>query len=418
MPASYEKRIASGSTPDGSLVGLYVVVVDSTPTSYYLTAHGSRFASYGDKAAAEARFKAVRGGFDLPPAPPDADTFDALAAEVEAHQSRQLFDVSFPLLASLEQRAIARRGRGSTHGRVAQTLARAVGTGKIPTKPGAFLEWAEATLHLLIDDAKTKSSCRVRSAMFLRCLNQISNYPLAFKSYAPGLALALKKLQATRTEVMTQSESAVNRRPFSKLDIERMLTACSSLSDFILCLSYLALGPRSGDGEKMSYAHIVEGLYVLDEIISKKRTGKTPPAPLVLRVVLRLARDLKLAPGTVPEDFDRRRFRSTCGVYSVMSGVDPLTVSEMLGHADMTMITRHYVRRKPDGYAGSKNVAAYLGVAPVHFAGFTSGESAWNNFLLFKLLERARTDGILEEVKKLIIAESGGEVVILAAGGF
>jgi integrase len=418
MPASYQKVVRTSQTPKGQRVCLYVVVKDSTPVEYYITVARVRVAVFLSKDPAVQRFQAYVAGTVSVAPPPRLDDFTQAAIALENNPSKPTPHIRFALLAELERRSSLRRGTTTKHSSIPAFLATIVPNTVIPADEAGFVQWLESALNAVLQGVATMSALKVRSGTFARCLSQIAAFPIAFRSYQRAYTLAKGRLDKQRREQHKQGRPQQSRKAYSRTEIMQLLQACTTFNQASLVICYLCLGTRSGDAEHAHYSHIVNGHYNLAHVQSKTITDKRPVAPLALKLLLRYMHQEKQSFGSINTIANKLRFRPTTGVMLTLAGVDALTTSIRLGHVGMGMVVRHYVKFIPSDYGQSGSAWAYFGVAHVNIGGMQANENAYDNWLLYLLMQQAQRFGTLAVLRQLAIDELSPKSVTLSSANF
>ena len=116
---------------------------------------------------------------------------------------------------------------------------------------------------------------------------------------------------------------------------------------------------------------------------------------------------MRLGDAALPDVIERKRFRPTCAVGLLLSGVTPLSVMERLGHRALAMLERHYAKMLPPDWARSTSAELYLGVGELRVGEWVSRENAWDKSCLRLLLLQAKRFGKMEEVREAVLQASG-----------
>lgn len=419
---SYLKAHGHGKTPDGKAAHLYAEHKDGRIVRMWITKARKQVfavtcAGPDSEGAAHERFEALLRGDELDRQLTNKEIWLEEADLITASPTRRFQGpLRFGVLAALHYRALEARGRSPIHTAFVFTIARVLATlPPLPSDENAHYEWNEQACDLVAtvrrvqktearDTEGTKRAKTCRLNAYIACLEEIAKKP-AFIAWQKGLGTVLMRAKSKREELVTRGLPGQSHAPLTKGQIDVILGQCDTVNDLILVMTYLALGSRSGDADEAQYHHLRNDQFILDNIISKRKTGKKPVAPLVLKSLLRFKEEQKLEMGSVPEWVDKRRFRPTCAVLLILSGVDVLSASIRTGHASLRMMEEHYAKSYPEDYR-QKNAKDYLGIKEVTIDGVAiADENAYDLFLLQRLLLNAKTLGVLEQMKACILAE-------------
>lgn len=430
---SYIKAHGHGETPDKKPAHLYAEHKDGRIVRMWITVARKKVfavtcAGPESEGAAQERFEALLRGDEVNRQLTEKEIWLEEADIITTSPTRRFHGpLRFGVLAALHYRALEARDRSPIHTAFVFTVARALASlPPVPSEENAFYDWSEKACDLAAtvrrvqrtaarDTEGTKRAKECRLNAYIACLEEIAKKP-SFIAWQKGLGTVLMRAKSKREELVTRGLAGQSHAPFTKGQIDAILKQCDTVNDLILVMAYLALGTRSGDADDAEYHHLRNDQFILDNIISKRKTGKKPVAPLVLKAVLRFKEEQKLRMGSVPEGVDKRRFRPTCAVLLILSGVDVLSASIRAGHSSLRMMEGHYAKTYPEDYR-QKNAQDYLGIKQVTIDGTTIKDgNAYDLFLLQRLLLHAVRLGVVDDVKTCIIAERNQTSIVTDAG--
>jgi hypothetical protein len=315
---SYIKAHGHGETPDKKPAHLYAEHKDGRIVRMWITKERKTVFAITcsgptSEAAAHERLEALIRGDEVERQLSVTELWLEQADVISASPTRRCEGpLRFGVLAALHYRALEARGRSPIHTAFAFTVARVIATlPPIPAEENALYVWNERACNLVAavrrvqkkdaretEGTKRAKTCRLNA--YIACLEEIGKKP-AFHAWQKGLGTVLLRAKSRREELVTGGLLGQSHAPFTKGQVDAILGQCESINDLILVIAYLALGSRSGDADDAEYLHIKNDQFVLDNILSKRKTGKKPLAPLVLKAVLRFKEEQKLAMGRVPE---------------------------------------------------------------------------------------------------------------------
>lgn len=263
----------------------------------------------------------------------------------------------------------------------------------------AFVAASRRTQH----EIRTKRGARNRADIFARMLRQIEMYPTAFRKWREVVPTAVSKIRRHKTVNLHELREMESFPPFTLKEIDKLLHESENYQQALAVIVYLSGGFRSGEGERVTSNNLVGERLKLREIVTKTTTHRMPHAPMAMRAALHFKNEQV----ELPSCAERKRFRPTVAVNLNMAKVPPLLIIERIGHASMQMLMNHYCKVTPEDWGHVKTAEAYLGVGELNVGIWKCDESAWDKYVLKRLLQQAVRFGAIEPLKEVILREAG-----------
>ncbi len=409
-PKTYTKRIYAARTTRGSRVSLCVTVLDSVASGYFITVDALRVAEYQRKEAALERVRRIQAGEDDVAAPVRIEDLALVAADVVAGRVASPVPPTLELLCAVTMALLKGKGRSDRHASWYETVARACGKQVIPTEKQEFVQWVDAMCVRLAEGVVKRSTLDLRLKLF----SQVLRTALVFPAVFPGLDVVVgvqDRVRAKRSVLEAGRGRIESRACMTAKEVLGALGECRTLEEkmfFVLCL---ATGLRAGEAERLRVSHLThDGCVDLSRVQTKTQTKRTPKAPVVVRAILKTFDPPW--PRLDVQGLDRRRFRPTCATLLGLAGIPALRVCERLGHANSTMVEKHYSKAPPPDMAG-RGVEEYLDAGELTVGGVRVEENAFDRWCLLLALTAvsgsARADAFKGRVVEEITGTSGAK---------
>lgn len=399
MTKIYTKRLQSEESAYGARISLYVNIVDSSRTSYFICVDGKRTDAFLSKDRALVVFKEKLQNQQQNDVIVMLESLENQAEAISSNPTRSPSTINFATLGVLLIQDLQKKGRHEKHIDSIRVVSRKVGVAEIPFEQVKFWEWLQESLTKLLDGVSSKSLLRIRITLFKQVLrNSIKSYPIALKKWHQLFNTAILNADSHKSLKDNSVSKVKNRKAFSKDEIEKVFETCKTVEHVCYVTAFLAGGFRSGEVERLSLDKLdpATGLLLMDKVQTKTGNGRMPKPSVALMAVLKFMDGRKWP--VIDESVDKRRFRATCATLLLLSNVSLKDISERLGHADLTMVSKHYTKTYPEDYFRSSSVEMYLGVPKaLRFDGHVVNENAYDRYVLTKFYQ---------EVSKFLSAEA------------
>lgn len=323
-----------------------------------------------------------------------------------------LDSLDFRLLAALEiKRMQDSKVKSLPRMNLVKTIAERVQSfaGNIPPTEKQFLGWLDTALEAALTGSNrplnSKSAVRNRGRVFLKTLMTTANYPFAFQRWA-FLRKYDQAILEKRKKVLLDHANSKPRKPWSKTEIDSLLSEADSFAQVLHTVCYLATGLRSKELENVSEKDLLtNGTLNLTAIQTKTRRyhkgheRKTELSSTVLASLLWSQRTGEPLAGFQ----EQNRARPTMCVHLKLCGWSEVEIIARSGHTTTDMLTKHYIRMTPTDFVLGQDVVAYYGVAPVVINGVSANENAYENFLLHRTLTHSKRLGAYEEFRDCLM---------------
>ena len=166
--------------------------------------------------------------------------------------------LDFRLMAALEiKRMLDSKVKSLPRLNLVKTIAERVQrfAGNIPPTEKQFLGWLDTALEAALTGSNrplnSKSAVRNRGRVFLKILMTAANYPFAFQRWS-FLRKYDQAILEKRKKVLLDHANSKPRKPWSKTEIDGLLSEAESFSTVLHTVCYLATGLRSKELENVS----------------------------------------------------------------------------------------------------------------------------------------------------------------------